>query len=99
LTTTLRKAISDASKLRRSTTEDRLLFVSSSRGTIPKTSFDSAWRRVRNNALDNGLTQSFNFHDLKAKGVTDHTEKASGHKSKKMQAVYDRKPSLINATR
>jgi hypothetical protein len=85
--------------LRKSTTEDGLLFVSSSNGSIPKTSFDSAWRRIRSNALDNGLTQSFNFHDLKAKGITDHTEKASGHKSKKMQAVYDRKPSLINATR
>lgn len=95
----LRKAISDASKLRKSTTENNLLFVSSSSGLIPKTSFDSAWRRIRSMALDNGLIESFNFHDLKAKGVTDHTKKASGHKSKKMQAVYDRKPNLIDATR
>lgn len=85
--------------MRKSTTEDGLLFVSSSNGSIPKTSFDFAWRKIRSNALDNGLTQSFNFHDLKAKGITDHTEKASGHKSKKMQAVYDRKPKVINATR
>lgn len=95
----LRKAISDASKLRKSINKDNLLFVSSSGGSIPKTSFDSAWRRVRNKALENGLTESFNFHDLKAKGVTDHVDKASGHKSKKMQAVYDRKPSLISSTR
>jgi integrase len=95
----LRKAILDASKLRKSTTENNLLFVSSSNGSIAKTSFDSAWRRIRSKALEGGLTESFNFHDLKAKGVTDHTEKASGHRSKKMQAVYDRKPSLIDATR
>jgi hypothetical protein len=95
----LRKAILDASKLRKNITEDRLLFVSSSNGSIPKTSFDSAWRRIRTKALENGLTESFNFHDLKAKGVTDHTYKASGHKSKKMQAVYDRKLSLIDSTR
>lgn len=95
----LRKAISDAAKLRKSASEDRLLFVSSSNGSIVKTSFDSAWRRIRSKALENGLTESFNFHDLKAKGVTDHSEKASGHKSKKMQAVYDRKPALIDATR
>ena len=95
----LLKAISDASNLRKSTTENRLLFVSSSNGSILKTSFDSAWRRIRSKSLENGLTKSFNFHDLKAKGVTDHTEKASGHRSKKMQAVYDRKPSLIDATR
>ncbi|MBL4799311.1 MAG: hypothetical protein JKY50_18050 [Oleispira sp.] len=95
----LRKAISDASKLRKSTTEDGLLFVSSSNGSIPKTNFDSAWRRIRTKALENDLTESFNFHDLKAKRVTDHSEKASGHKSKKMQAVYDRKPNLIEATR
>ncbi len=95
----LEKAISDASKLRITVNKDHLLFVSSSGGSIPKTSFDSAWRRIRSKALSNGLIDSFNFHDLKAKGVTDHTDKASGHKSKKMQAVYDRKPNLIDATR
>jgi integrase len=77
----LRKAISDASKIRKTTTKDNLSFVSSSNSLIPKTSFDSAWRRIRNYALKNGLTETFNFHDLKAKGVTDHFEKACGHRS------------------
>jgi integrase len=95
----LRKAISDASKLRKSITEDRLLFVSSSNGSIPKTSFDSAWQRIRRHALENGLTESFNFHDLKAKGITDHATKSGGHRSKKMAAVYDRKPDTIEPTR
>lgn len=95
----LRIAISDASKLRSSTTEDKLLFVSSSNGSIPKTSFDSAWRRIRIIALNSGLTESFNFHDLKAKGITDHSTKAGGHRSKKMAAVYDRKPVIISATK
>ena len=45
------------------------------------------------------LKESFTFHDIKAKGVTDHATKASGHRSKKMLAVYDRKPDIINATR
>lgn len=49
-------------------------------------------------ALESGLDQGFNFNDLKAKGVNDHIEKASGHKSKKMLAVYDRKPNLIDST-
>ena len=41
----------------------------------------------------------FTFHDLKARGVTDHPKKHSGHKSKKMQAVYDRLPDLVESTR
>jgi integrase len=95
----LRKAVSDAISLRKKVSTNCLLFVSSSSSSIPKTSFDSAWRRIRTKALDNGLSESFNFHDLKAKGVTDHTDKASGHRSKKMLAVYDRKPNLIDSTR
>ena len=46
------------------------------------------------------LTDSFTFHDIKAKGNTDHTEKnASKHKSEKMLAVYQRKPDMMDATR
>ncbi len=45
------------------------------------------------------LKERFTFHDIKAKGVTDHEDKYAGHRSKKMQAVYDRKPSIREATR
>lgn len=84
------------------------LFPARSGGFISKSGFSSAWRRVRAKAMEEGLvidgkrvtlTESFNFHDLKAKGVTDHETKASGHKTKKMQAIYDRKPTMTKATR
>lgn len=44
---------------------------------------------------ENGLT----FHDIKAKGVTDHVNHHSGHLSAKIKAVYNRKPKLVKATR
>ena len=86
----------------------RLLFKDKKGLAISETAFNSAWRRIRGKAMTEGLEingvtvklkEAFNFHDLKAKGVTDHKDKASGHKSKKMQAVYDRKPSIIDSTR
>lgn len=61
--------------------------------------FKTAWQRVMRVAKADGLKESFTFHDIKAKGVTDHKKKASGHKSKKMQAVYDRKPGVVDPTR
>lgn len=45
------------------------------------------------------LEEPFTFHDLKAKGVTDHTEQWAGHKSEKARQVYIRKPREIDATR
>lgn len=50
-------------------------------------------------ALANGLKESFTLHDLKAKGVSDHDKKASGHKTKKMHAVYDRKRGVVAPTK
>lgn len=75
---------------------------------ITMTAYKSAWRRVRKSAMTEGtlingelvvLTESFNFHDIKAKGVTDHVNKESGHRSRKMKAIYDRKPNSIVPTR
>ncbi len=89
-------------------TDSTPLFASRTGGFISDTAYKSAWRRVRQKAMEDGamingvrsrLIEPFNFHDLKAKGVTDHETKASGHKSKKMQAIYDRKPELIKSTR
>jgi len=43
----------------------------------------------------------FTFHDLKSKGVSDFKgdkKRASGHKSEKMVAIYDRKRIEIEAT-
>lgn len=81
---------------------NRPLFHSKNGEPIPKESFKTAWRRVMDEALKNGLKQSFTFQDLKAKGVSDHETKASGHRptsSKKMLEVYNRKPNKIPSTR
>lgn len=75
---------------------------------ISKNRFDSAWKRVMEKAVEDGievdgqklkLEEAFTFHDLKAKGVTDHTEQWAGHKSEKARMVYIRKLREIDATR
>ena len=66
---------------------------------IKKSSFDSARQRLMQKAKARGLSESFTFHDLKAKGVSDHSQKASGHRSEKMKRVYDRVPGIVVATR
>jgi len=45
------------------------------------------------------LGEHFTFHDIKAKGVSDHDTNHSGHKSRKMRGVYIRKGVKIKATR
>lgn len=45
--------------------------------------------------IDGGFT----FHDIKAKGITDHVEQHGGHKSARMKGVYVRKPEQIKSTR
>jgi integrase len=64
-----------------------------------KNTLDSAWRRVINKAKGLGLVVSFTFHDIKAKGISDHKNKAGGHKSEKMKAIYDRVPEENEGTR
>ncbi|MEY8205963.1 MAG: hypothetical protein RPR40_12950 [Bermanella sp.] len=108
----LKKAVSDAKLLSNPDTPSRInnrpVFKSRSGGPIGANTRKSAWKRIRDIALKKGLViddiqvllkESFTFHDIKAKGITDHETKEGGHKSKKMEAVYDRKPSIIKATR
>jgi integrase len=75
---------------------------------IQKNAFDSAWQRVMEKAVTVGLEiegkqlkldEGFKFHDLKAKGVSDHTEHHSGHKSEKARQIYIRKLQQVDATR
>ena len=75
---------------------------------ISKNRFDSAWQRIMEKAVNEGLEvdeqhyrleEPFTFHDLKAKGTTDHTEQWAGHKSEKARLVYIRKLREIDATR
>jgi len=75
---------------------------------ISKNAFDSAWQRVMKKAVTTGikigdkqlkLEEPFNFHDLKAKGVSDHTEHESGHRSEKAHKIYMRKLRKVDATK
>lgn len=69
---------------------------------IKKNAFDSAWQRIIDKATTDGimvdgekqvLTATFTFHDLKAKGITDHKSNASGHRTEKAKKVYIRRLS------
>ena len=44
------------------------------------------------------IEKAFTFHDLKAKGVSDHKNHESGHLSERAKAVYIRKLPEIDAT-
>jgi integrase len=64
---------------------------------ITKNGFDSAWRRLINKAKARGI-EHFTFHDLKARGVTEHKDNFAGHRSANMRKVYVRKKQEIEAT-
>jgi len=97
----LRKAIAEARSLfpDSPTSMDRPLFHSKTGMAIPKEAFKTAWGRIMTKAMQSGLKERFTFHDIKARGISDHDNKASGHRSKKMQAVYDRKPGIVPSTK
>lgn len=67
----------------------------------PETALNSAWQRVMKKAKEEyGLTSHFTFHDVKAAGCTDADfANPGGHKSKKMEAIYDRLPGEKEATK
>lgn len=62
----------------------------------------SNWQKVIRPLFENGrLLERYTLHDLKAKGVSDFEGdkfKASGHKTRAMVAVYDRKLEVIEPT-
>lgn len=62
---------------------------------ISNSGFKSAWRRLMDKIEAQGI-ESFTFHDLKAKGVTDHKDHAGV--SERMKKVYVRKLSKVEAT-
>jgi len=68
---------------------------------ITKSAFSSAWTRLKKLMITNGI-EPFNFHDLKAAGVSDtegNKQDASGHKDAKMVQIYDRKKKKVKPTR
>ena len=67
---------------------------------IRKNAFDSAWRRLQDAAREAGLIgERFTFHDLKARGISDHKDHYGGHRSGRQAEDYVRKPDEVEATR
>lgn len=97
-TPALREAIQAARAINRGVISPWLLHDPKG-GKIKAAAFDTAWQRLITKALESGLKERFTFHDLKAKGVTDHAEQWAGHKSERMRQVYVRKAREIQATR
>lgn len=62
---------------------------------ITKNGFDSAWRRLMDKVEATG-GEPFTYHDLKAKGVTDHKDHAGV--SEAMLKIYNRKLKRVEAT-
>jgi integrase len=62
-----------------------------------KSAFRSAWRRLQGHMKKAGI-EPFPFHDLKAKGVSDHVDNFAGHRSPNMKKVYVRKLQRVPAT-
>lgn len=86
-----------ACKAHNKTAFSKYLIHNRTGGPITKPSLDSMWRRVWKKADDS--IEHFTFHDIKARGVTDHPDKEGGHKSAKMKKVYDRKNRLEKPTK
>ena len=59
--------------------------------------FRSAWRRLQGAMKKVGI-EPFPFHDLKARGVSDHVDNFAGHRSPNMKKVYVRKLQRVPAT-
>jgi integrase len=97
----LKRAVDAADKLH-PTTISRYLLHNADASPISMTAYKLAWQRCRQKLIESGampVDDQFTFHDLKARGITDHPTKHGGHKSEKMKAVYDRLPDVIKATR
>jgi integrase len=60
---------------------------------VTESGFNDVWQPLMAAAVEQGI-ERFHFHDLKAAGISDtegDKQKASGHKTAAMVAVYDRK--------
>lgn len=60
--------------------------------------FSSAWRRLQDKMEKAGI-EPFPFHDLKAKGISDHDQNFGGHRSQSMRQTYVRTLQEVPATR
>lgn len=85
--------------------EQRPLIVAAHGGALQKTSLDTAWQRLVNQAIAKGIMtaeQRFGLHDFKRRGITDtegtraDKQQASGHRSEGMLDVYDLSVPVVN---
>ena len=111
----LRAVIDEALKLRANTQKEILaknkpvplcnyLIITKDGNPYSKNARDSIWQRaykklVAINMASMEKSKRFSFHDIKAKGVSDHELNESGHKSEKAKAVYLRKTKEVKATK
>lgn len=93
----LRRAI-DAAQGLYPNASSRYLLHNEDGSMITENQFRNAWRRTIEKAEKRGLKERFTFHDIKARGVTNHPTQHSGHKSERMKAVYVRKAPQVTAT-
>lgn len=93
----LRKAIDEARALFPDATS-KYLIHNEDGSMITENQFRNAWRRTMEKAKKRGLKKGFTFHDIKARGVTNHPTQHSGHKSERMRSVYVRKAPNVTAT-
>jgi site-specific recombinase XerC len=61
--------------------------------------FRSAWARLwRRVKKEHPEMEPYTFHDIKAKGISDHNDEVGGHRSEQMRKVYVRKLKEVEAT-
>lgn len=100
----LRAAV-DLAKGRKSKIKSTLLFFNREGMIYTSSGFKSIWKATVNRALavkDTDFKNSFTFHDLKRKGITDFEgtrkdkQNFSGHAQEKMLDIYDVKPGVVS---
>ncbi len=66
---------------------------------MKKNTLDSQWNKIITAAVDKELVSDrFHFHDFKAKGVSEHEDQISGHKTEAMHLVYIRNTQEVKGT-
>lgn len=97
----LRSAVDAALALNGGNVHSMYLLTNLKGQRLDSSGFDSVWKRWQKTAKDAGI-ETFTFHNLKAKGISDFDgdkQAASGHKTAAMVVRYDRKKPVVKATR
>lgn len=90
----LQAAVAEAKAVNRAVISPYLLHTTRGR-QFTYTAVRQAFTRARERAGILDVT----FHDLKAKGITDHAQHHGGHRSARMREVYVRLPDAVDPTR